>query len=281
MDSVRSAAYDDEQHPDSAKERASSAVKELGETATGRASGERADEIEERWENRLAWPVLIAAIVSVPAVFLTLLDEPFEMVGHVGLWATSVVLVLETVILFLVSPKKIEWVRRNWWLIGLTIVTILAVVFSIGPMQLFRLLRSAGALRVLRAKQVAKAGESLGKKGKSQWRKRLGKILATVVVATFVVIALVDPDSEARSFLEGLVGEELAIAAAFAAGILTMIAMYFLVREPKNKDQGDDGEDHAEGQSDHRGGSEEQGAELGSDHEPGSGSRGSAVSSQH
>jgi len=32
------------------------------------------DERYERWEDRLAWPVLIAALASVPAVFLTLLD---------------------------------------------------------------------------------------------------------------------------------------------------------------------------------------------------------------
>lgn len=218
---------------------ASQAVKELGETATGRASGDRATEIEERWENRLAWPVLIAAIVSVPAVFLTLLDEPFEMIGHIGLWLATVVLVVETVVLFLVSPKKIEWVQRNWWLIGLTAVATLAVIFSVGPMQLFRLLRSVGALRVMRAKQVAKAGESLGKKGRSQWRQHLGKVLATVVVGAFVVIALIDPESEARMFLENLVGEEWAIAAAFAAGIVTMGAMYLLVREPRDQNDRD------------------------------------------
>lgn len=219
--------------PEDKKEQTASALRELGETATGRASEERASEIEERWEKRLAWPVLIAAIVSVPAVFLTLLDEPFEMIGHIGLWATTVVLVAETVILFLVSPKKMDWLRHNWWMVGLTIAAVIAVVFSIGPMQLLRLLRSVGALRVLRAKQVAKAGESLGKKGRSRWRKRLGKILATVVVAVFVVIALVDPESEARTFLEDLVGEDGVIIAAIFAGLLTLGGMYFLVREPK------------------------------------------------
>ena len=216
-------------------------AQDLKETALGEGSEEKLDEVQERWENRLAWPVLVAALVSVPAVFLTLLDEPFEMIGHIGLYLVTVVLVFETVVLFLVSPEKIAWIRRNWWLIGLTGGGILAVVFSIGPLQLFRVLRSVGALRVVRAKQVARAGESLGKKGSTRWIQVLGKVLATVVVASFVVIAMVDPDSEARRTIEDLVGEDGAIAAAVAAGVITLIGMYFLVRSPRDEN-GEDGE---------------------------------------
>lgn len=239
-ESQPSQASDDEANSSRAKElsdQAPAEARELADTALGKGSEEELEEVQEKWETRLAWPVLIAAVVSVPAVFLTLLDEPFEMIGHIGLWLATAVLLVETVVLFLVSPEKVAWLRRNWWLIGLTVATVLAVIFSIGPMQLFRLLRSVGALRVLRAKQVAKAGESLGKKGKSRRRQVLGKVLATVVVGAFVVIALVDPDSEARSFLEDLVGEEGAVAAAFGAGLVTMIGMYFLVRRPRGEGQ--------------------------------------------
>lgn len=42
-----------------------------------------------------------------------------------------------------------------------------------------------------------------------------------------------------RMFLEKLVGEEWAIAAAFAAGIVTMGAMYLLVREPRDQNDHD------------------------------------------
>ena len=191
--------------------------------------------IQERWETRLAWPVLLAALLSVPAVFLTLLDEPWEMIGHIGLYLATAVLVFETALFFLISPKKVDWVRRNWWLIGLTVATILAVVFSIGPMQLFRTVRSVGALRVLRAKQVAKAGESLAKSSQSRWRRWLGQILATLVDGTFVVLALVVPESEARSSLENYVGEDGVPFAAAAAGLITVVAMYFLVRTPRKQ----------------------------------------------
>lgn len=68
----------------------------------------------------------------------------------------------------------------------------------------------------------------------------LGKVLATLVVGSFVVIAMVDPDSEARGFLENWVGEDGAIAAAVAAGLLTMIGMYFLVRSPRDQEESSD-----------------------------------------
>lgn len=233
MSPAQHSGRDGERGQQSPVERASSAARELPETVAGKASEERASEIEERWETWLAWPVLIAAIVSVPAVFLTLLDEPFEMIGHVGLWLTTVVLVFETVVLFLVSPKKIDWLRRNWWLVGLTVLTIVAVVFSIGPMQILRLLRSVGALRVLRAKQVAKAGHSLQKLGASRWWQWLGTGLATLVVSAFVVVALVDPESPARTFLEDLVGEEWAVASAIGAGLLLFGATFLLMRRPR------------------------------------------------
>lgn len=242
MDSANPSGHDDERGQQSQMTRASSAARELAETAAGQASEERATEIEERWETRLAWPVLLAAIVSVPAVFLTLLDEPFEMIGHVGLWLTTAVLVFETIVLFLVSPKKIDWLRRNWWLVGLTVLAIVAVIFSIGPMQILRLLRSVGALRVLRAKQVAKAGHSLQKLGASRLWQWLGTTLATLVVSAFVVVALVDPESPARTFLEDLVGEEWAIASAIGAGLLLFGATFLLVRPPRRESAHDESE---------------------------------------
>ncbi|TLP79832.1 hypothetical protein [Nesterenkonia sphaerica] len=236
---------DDETTPDRVKKvvhQAPAEARELSAAAVGNSDEKRVEKVRERWENWLAWPVMIAAIASVPAVFLTLLDEPFEMIGHVGLWLATAVLVFETVVFFLLSPKKIDWVRRNWWLIGLTLAAVLAVIFSIGPMQLFRVLRSVGALRVLRAKQVAKAGESLANKGRTRWRQRLGETLATVVVATFVVLALAVPESDARTFLEDLVGEEGVVPAAIVAGLITMTAMYFLVRNPRNQDSNESGD---------------------------------------
>src|SRR5690625_255902 len=231
-------AHEDDANPSRTQKAIDHATEEAQDVAAAgldKTSDEQIEAIQERWENRLAWPVLIAAFLSVPAVFLTLLDQPFKVIGDMGLYLTTAVLVFETVIFFLISPEKVAWVRRNWWLIGLTIAVIVAVIFSIGPMQLFRTMRSVGALRVLRAKQVAKAGDSLAKRSKSRWRRWLGQILATFIVSTFVVLALVVPESEARSALENYVGEDGVPIAAAVGGLITLVAMYFLVRTPRKE----------------------------------------------
>jgi len=65
---------------DATHSRADKAIEEAKDIAAAgldKVSDDEIDEIQQRWENRLAWPVLLAAILSVPAVFLTLLDEPF------------------------------------------------------------------------------------------------------------------------------------------------------------------------------------------------------------
>ena len=104
-------------------------------------------------------------------------------------------------------------------------------------MQILRLLRSVGALRVLRAQQVAKAGHSLRKTSSSNLWQHLGTLCATLVVSAFVVVALVDPESPGRSFLDDLVGEGWAIPAAVVAGLLLIAATYLLVRRPRSQEE--------------------------------------------
>ena len=70
----------------------------------------------QRWEDRLAWPVLIAALASVPAVFLTLLGDLVSSWGVVGqCGGRTMVLMAEPVVLLAVSANKGAWLRQNWW----------------------------------------------------------------------------------------------------------------------------------------------------------------------
>ncbi|GAA4418822.1 hypothetical protein GCM10023169_08850 [Georgenia halophila] len=193
---------------------------------------------EATWEQRLALPVLIAALVSVPAVWLTLLEEPYATVGRVGSWLTGAVLVAETVVLFFVTGDKIDWLRRHVWLVLLTIGVVIAVVLAVGPAQLLRLVRLVGALRVLRVRHIVRAGRTLqDRTGLGKRWERVTTVVVTLVVAAFVAIILADPTSRTRVLIENFLGEVGFTTAVVLAGLLLGLAVFILVR---NRGRSDD-----------------------------------------
>lgn len=205
------------------------------------AAGERddlghpLDERYQRWEERLAAPVLIAALASVPAVFLTLLDGAAESAGTVVNAISGAVLVAETVVLAALSRDKHAWVRENRWLLGFTALLIPAVVLAIGPVQLLRLVRVVGALRFLRARRIFRAASELRERaGLTGWTSKVLSLLAALLVAAFVAVVLADPTSRSRQVVEGLLqragGTGLLVAAVVLAGALLAGATYVLAR---------------------------------------------------
>jgi len=200
---------------------------------------ERGRDPEEHWEERLALPVIIAALVSVPAVFLTLLDGPYATVGNAVNWLSGAVLVAETVVLFAVSRDKWGWVRRHKWLLLLTVVVILGVALAIGPVQLLRLLRVVGALRLVRAGRILKAArimrDKVGLTGR--WSK-VASVGAALLVAVFVGAVLADPTSRSRQLLDEWVGETTQVILSVLAGVVLAVATFLVVR----RQQGDGSE---------------------------------------
>lgn len=191
---------------------------------------------EERWHERLAVPVLVAALVALPAVFLTLLGGAWAVTGQVVDILSGLVLLGETVVLFLAAADKRDWVRGHVGLIALTLLIVGAVIFAIGPVQVLRLVRTVGALRILRARRIVRAASEL--RERLGWTGRFSHVFAVVaglLAAVFIGLVLADPTSSARHVLHWMVGGSVSTAvvvlASVIAGALLGGATFLLARD--------------------------------------------------
>jgi hypothetical protein len=191
---------------------------------------------EERWQERLALPVLVAALASIPAMFLTVAEGALATAGHVVDIVSGVVLVAETVILFVVADSKRAWIRGHLGLIALTVVVIVAVVFALGPAQVLRLVRTVGALRVLRAGRIVRAARSLS--ARMGFTGRLAHAAAAgagLLVAVFVGVVLADPTSRSHDLASAVLGDistPVVVALSGLAGVALGFATFLLARDP-------------------------------------------------
>ncbi|GGI08428.1 hypothetical protein [Egicoccus halophilus] len=197
------------------------------------AHADRAD----RLAGRLAVPVLVAALASIPATFLTLFDDPYATAGSVVNLLSGAVLVAETVVLFAVAEDRRDWLRRHRWLVAFTAVLVPAVVFAVGPVQLLRLVRLAGALRILRVRRIVKAGRIL--QDRHELTGRGARVLTGALIlagALFVGLVLTDPTAvgESQQFLDA-VTDRVGAFGILLAGVLLGAATY-VVRERRARD---------------------------------------------
>jgi CsoR family transcriptional regulator, copper-sensing transcriptional repressor len=218
-----------------------SATREPAETGDEVAGDEHVDRAD-RLQERLAVPVLIAALASVPAVFLTLFDGTANTVGSVVNALSGAVLVAEAVVLFAVSEHRLRWLRQNLWLVALAVVMVPAVLFAVGPVQLLRLLRVAGALRIIRVGRIFKAGRIVRQRAglDEVWQRVVG-FGVTLLVAGFVAVVLADPTSESRQLLEGVAEFAGPVGIVVAGGLLAAATLIVLLarREEPSASEGD------------------------------------------
>jgi hypothetical protein len=201
---------------------------------------------EERWQERLALPVLVAALAAVPAMFLTLAEGTLGTAGHVVDVLSGLVLVAETVILFVVARDKRAWIRGHVGLLALTLAVIVAVVFALGPAQVLRLVRTVGALRILRAGRIVKAARRVSDRlGFTGRLAHLAAAGAGLLVAVFVGVVLADPTSRSHDLLGAVLGEvdtAVVVGLSGVAGVVLGAATYLLARDAGS---GPDAEDEA------------------------------------
>lgn len=183
-----------------------------------------------RVEERLAIPVLVAAIASVPATFLTTLEGRAEQAGHLMNYLSLAVLAGESVVPFVLAGHRRRWLRERWYVVAITAVSIPAVIFAVGPAQLFRLVRFVGALRILRVRRILRAGRIIRQRsGHAGWQWKLLSVTVSLLAAGFVAIVLSDPTSQTRQLVEGALGR-FGLPAIILAGAIVAIATFLVLR---------------------------------------------------
>lgn len=202
-------------------------------------SVESTDERAERVEGWFSTPVILAAVASVPAMFLTTLEGAPASVGSAVNAVTVVVFVAETLVLLALTGDRRAWVRRHRFTILVTLATIPAVLFALGPVQilrLVRLVRMVGALRILRVRRILRAGRVLrARAGLDGWAWRTVSLLLTVAAAVFVGFVLTDPTSTTRQAVDAAVGR-FGFLLTVPAGAILAGSTYVLARRRRGAD---------------------------------------------
>lgn len=203
---------------------------------------DRADKIERK----LAVPVIVAALVSVPAVFLTSMEGAAAQVGTVLNWASLVVLTGESLVLFMVAENRIQWLKEHRGMVAVALLAIPAVVFAVGPAQVLRLIRFVGALRVIRVNRILKAGRILRNRAELQgvWRNAVA-IGVTVIAALFVALVLTDQTSQSGQWVQGLT-QRFGLAPVVVAGLILGVATFVVVRNRVAREEEDEDADESD-----------------------------------
>ncbi len=115
----------------------------------------RVDERARRVERRLEGPLLVAALLTIPAIAIEQSDvgEPWDTLAVVLNWTIWLAFVAEVVVMLRVVPDKGRWLRDHPLDLAIVLLTPPFLPASLQAARVFRLLR---LLRLLRAATLAR-----------------------------------------------------------------------------------------------------------------------------
>ncbi len=95
------------------------------------------------WEKRLNWPVMVAALVAIPAFYLSELSGEAHLVtlGHFMDAAVLLVFLAELAIMLTVSVQKRRYLVYNWLSLAIVVASTASVLLPHLPAELVALLR--------------------------------------------------------------------------------------------------------------------------------------------
>jgi hypothetical protein len=116
-----------------------------------------------RWEQRLHWPVLIAAWVALPTVFLYFAEKSgwLEILVVVVSWGIWLTFLTEAVIMLTVVANRRAWIRGHLFGLAILVMTLPALTHILEGLLAARALSSLQGARVLQVLYLAKAAKLL------------------------------------------------------------------------------------------------------------------------
>ncbi len=199
-----------------------------------------------RWEARLRVPVLTAAWLALPTVFLYFSNiEGMLAAVALGLaWGIWTVFFIETVVMLSVVADRRAWVRGHLFSIAILLATFPLLTKALEALLAARALSSVQAIRLLQVLYLAKAAKLL--KGALIVR-RIGRPARHPVITSLFVLLLsatlvgivdrvVTGDKEATP-LHGTVQLVASLPvwalAVPAAGVVVLVLVWVTARRPR------------------------------------------------
>ena len=189
------------------------------------------ESLSARVERRLAVPVLVAALLSVPAVFLAGWGSGgWARAGTALDWTAGAVLWLEGLVGFILAEDRWDWLVRHKWTLTVALLTVPALIFALGPAQLLRIAYLVSTLRILRVRRIISSATTVHRRLSPRGPWRVVLIGVTGLLATvFVVVLLADPNAETWIVAE-MTAKRLGAVPAVIIGVILSVAGYLLWR---------------------------------------------------
>jgi voltage-gated potassium channel len=114
------------------------------------------DERSERIQRRLEWPVIVAALLTIPILVVqeSSAGEPWQGLATALNWASWSVFFIEVVVMLWITPRRWEWVRSHPVDIAATVLTPPFAPAAWQAIRAFRLLRLLRLVRVFSLRRL-------------------------------------------------------------------------------------------------------------------------------
>jgi voltage-gated potassium channel len=114
------------------------------------------DERAERIQARFEWPMVIAAVLVIPVIWIEAAEpgEPLESIGAVLNWLTWGAFLTELVVMVYVCPRPTEWLRRHPLDAAVVVLSPPFIPGSFAAVRLLRLLRVLRLIRLFSLKRL-------------------------------------------------------------------------------------------------------------------------------